>query len=99
MPGWVLVRPNVSGFTCATNMPPPGREVQAERPGTLPAYRVRCKPLLGVGPYSDLSGASRRSRTRAPRTLRRLKVGSRESRASTSSKRLSSERRASTIER
>jgi hypothetical protein len=28
-------------------MPPPGREVQAERPGTLPAYRVRCKPLLG----------------------------------------------------
>ena len=28
-------------------MPPPGREVQAERPGTLFAYRVRCKPLLG----------------------------------------------------
>jgi hypothetical protein len=35
-----------SGFTCATNMPPPGREVQAERLGTLPAYRVRCNPLL-----------------------------------------------------
>ena len=35
------------GFTCATNMPPPGREVQGERIGTLPAYRVRCKPLLG----------------------------------------------------
>jgi len=30
-----------SEFTCATNMPPPGREVQAERPGTLLAYRVR----------------------------------------------------------
>jgi hypothetical protein len=36
----------VLGFTCATNVLPPGREAQAERPGTLPAYRVRCKPLL-----------------------------------------------------
>jgi hypothetical protein len=27
-------------------MPPPGREVQAERLGTLPASRARCKPLL-----------------------------------------------------
>jgi hypothetical protein len=42
----VGVRPNVLGFTCATNMPPAGREVQAEWPGTLPAYRVRCKPVL-----------------------------------------------------
>ena len=41
-----VVRSNVLGFTCATNMPPPGREVQAERLGTLLAYRVRCKPLL-----------------------------------------------------
>ena len=33
-------------------MPPPGREVQAERPGTLPAYRVRCKPWLYRTPRS-----------------------------------------------
>lgn len=41
---------NASGFTCATNMPPPGREVQAERLCTLPAYRVRCKPSLASEP-------------------------------------------------
>ncbi len=38
---------NGLGFTYATNMLPPGRAVQAERPGTLHAYCVRCKPLLG----------------------------------------------------
>jgi len=41
---------NVLGFTCATNMLPPGREVQAERHSTLRAYRVRCKLLLYRAP-------------------------------------------------
>ena len=54
------VRANGSSFTCATNMPPPGREVQAERLGTLPASRARCKPLL----YGVRSIEKRRVTTR-----------------------------------
>jgi hypothetical protein len=56
-----LAPANALGFTCATNMAPPGREVQAERPGTLRAYRVRCKPLLGLTP--------RTPRVRGPRAV------------------------------
>jgi hypothetical protein len=41
---------NVSGFTCASNMLPPGREVQAERPGTLPARPRQVQTFVsGVG--------------------------------------------------
>jgi len=32
------------GFCCATTMPTPGREVQAEWLGTSDAYRVSSKP-------------------------------------------------------
>jgi hypothetical protein len=64
---WVLT----PGFTCATNMPPPGREVQAEGLGTLPAYRVRCKPSLD-GARDDgglyIAGAKATSRTSPPTT-------------------------------
>ena len=39
---------NDSGLTCASNMLSPGREVHAEWPGTLLAYRVRCYAGEGV---------------------------------------------------
>ena len=35
------------GFCCATIMLTPGREVQAEWPGSREAYRASSKPLLG----------------------------------------------------
>jgi hypothetical protein len=44
--------PTTLGLSCARNMLPLGREVQAERRGTLPAYRVRCKLWLGLAPAS-----------------------------------------------
>ena len=34
------------GFTCGSNMPTGGCEVQAEQPSDPPAYPVRFKPLL-----------------------------------------------------
>ena len=39
--------PNVLGLSCASNMLPLGREVQAERPSSLHAYRDSSKPVLG----------------------------------------------------
>jgi len=38
--------PNVLGLSCASNMPPLGREVQAERHSILQAYRDSSKPVL-----------------------------------------------------
>ena len=37
---------NVLGLSCASNMLPPGREPQGERPGSLQAYRDSSKPGL-----------------------------------------------------
>jgi hypothetical protein len=54
-----VVRPNDLGLSCASNMLPLVREVQAERYGSLPAYRTRCEPWL-ASPAAWSSGQRRR---------------------------------------
>ena len=49
--GRLMGQANDLGLTCASNMPPPGHEVQAEWSGSLEANRDRSKPVLVCVPW------------------------------------------------
>jgi hypothetical protein len=69
MPPGLEEQPNDSGLSCASNMLPLGREVQAERHSILQAYRDSSKPLLGSRPFYRFS--------RVVRSIMRLTARSR----------------------